>query len=347
AYGNSASVHISGAIHKASAGRHRIVRGVGGERHASGMDPRIRSRSLSVHQGISDSTLARCRRTQGWQTLRRGYFIDAEVAAALGDADRHRMQVEVAAPVFGDNTVFSHASAAVLHGLALWRVPLDRVHVTRNRSHGGRRSRTSVGHAARLDASQICSVEGLSATTVARTVCDLARLHGFATGVVAADDALHRGLLSHAELSDAVARAQGSRGAGAARATNRFADGRSESSGESRSRILFSAAGIAPIELQRRIVDTAGRVIARADFYFDGNVVGEFDGMAKYGRLLRAGDTAGDAIAREKLREDRIRDTNRVVVRWTWRDLSTPELLVRRVRDAIARGRAAGAPATP
>ncbi|MEN2509822.1 hypothetical protein [Gordonia polyisoprenivorans] len=58
-------------------------------------------------------------------------------------------------------------------------------------------------------------------------------------------------------------------------------------------------------------------------------VVGEFDGMIKYGRLRRPGESIADAVIREKLREDEIRDTGPRVVRWTWNDLERDAFIPR------------------
>jgi hypothetical protein len=67
--------------------------------------------------------------------------------------------------------------------------------------------------------------------------------------------------------------------------------------------------------------------------------VGEFDGRIKYGRLLRPGQDAGDAVFAEKRREDAIRDEDWGVVRWVWSDLERPDRFAGRVR--LARERAA------
>ena len=61
----------------------------------------------------------------------------------------------------------------------------------------------------------------------------------------------------------------------------------------------------------------------RADFDWDGadeaaGIVGEFDGLEKYGRLRRDGESVADAVIREKVREDELRALGYVVIRWTW-----------------------------
>ena len=59
---------------------------------------------------------------------------------------------------------------------------------------------------------------------------------------------------------------------------------------------------------------------------------GEFDGRVTYGRFLRPGEEAGDAVFREKEQEDAIRDEGWGVVRWTWADPRQPHLVAARVR---------------
>ncbi len=50
-------------------------------------------------------------------------------------------------------------------------------------------------------------------------------------------------------------------------------------------------------------------------------------GLQKYGRLLRPGETARDALIREKRREDALRAQGIMVVRWTWATLERRELV--------------------
>lgn len=79
--------------------------------------------------------------------------------------------------------------------------------------------------------------------------------------------------------------------------------------------------------------------MSRVDFGWERQrTLGEFDGKVKYGRLLRLGETAGDAVYREKAREDMLRDFGWEVVRWTWDDLSRPAVLADRLARAFARG---------
>jgi hypothetical protein len=88
-------------------------------------------------------------------------------------------------------------------------------------------------------------------------------------------------------------------------------------------------------------VDLPDGSVAFADFAWpDHGVLGEFDGKGKYLRDLRPGEGPGEALFREKLREDRLRDLGWVVVRLVWSDLFTPKPTLRRFWVALSRGRA-------
>ena len=140
-----------------------------------------------------------------------------------------------------------------------------------------------------------------------------------------------------AELEAALERTARLHGAGRARKVVEFADGRSESAGESLSRVLLSDLGLMPDDIQFRVVD-GSNAVGRVDFVWPGlRTIGEFDGRVKYGRLLRQGEDGGEVLYREKLREDLLRELGWQVVRWVWADLDHPEVIAERLRRAFAR----------
>jgi hypothetical protein len=174
-----------------------------------------------------------------------------------------------------------------------------------------------------------------------RTALDLARSLRPEAAVVSLDAALHAGLLTHDKLRSRLFDISGSPGSRSAGRAVHAADGRSESVGESRSRVILTRWKLAPTALQFEVRSPAGDVVGRTDFAWEEHgLVGEFDGRIKYGRLLRPGQDPGDAVFAEKRREDAIRDEGWGVVRWVWSDLSRPDRFAARVRRARERAAA-------
>ncbi len=300
--------------------------------------PDVLLRSVMVADGVSDDELARAVRRRELLPLERGAYL----AQPPTDEDqRHRARV--AATVAGRRVpgTVSHASAALLHGLPLWQVVHQRVHVIRRPPAAGSGSTRVHLHVAQLPVQEVTEVGGIEATNVTRTVVDVARSVPFESGVVTADAALARGLTERAGLMACLASMGPVPGSRRAARVLAFADGRSESVGESRSRVLFHRLALPSPGLQVRIVRRRdGGLVGRCDFgWEDHGTVGEFDGRVKYGRLLGPGQTAGDGVYAEKLREDELRDGGWQVVRWTWQELDRPALIGDRLRRAFARGR--------
>jgi hypothetical protein len=73
--------------------------------------------------------------------IRRGAYV---AAASEDPAAQHSLLVRAAMAELSPDAVVSHVSAAVLHGLRVWGVPLDRVTVTRARRRSGARQGSRV-----------------------------------------------------------------------------------------------------------------------------------------------------------------------------------------------------------
>ncbi len=96
--------------------------------------------------------------------------------------------------------------------------------------------------------------------------------------------------------------------------------------------------GLPAPTLQSVVTGLDRPITYRVDFEFVAmRTVAEFDGKVKYGRLLKPGQTPGDAAFAEKVREDRIRDTGRQFVRIVWSDLARFERLLPRFAAAFRR----------
>jgi hypothetical protein len=117
-----------------------------------------------------------------------------------------------------------------------------------------------------------------------------------------------------------------------------FGDGRSESPGESLSRVALARLGLPAPALQFEVHDGSGLLVGRADFgWEEQRTLGEFDGKVKYGRLLRPGQLSEDVVYQEKRREDALRDLGWQVVRWSWADLKDAAMIADRLWRAFSR----------
>lgn len=287
-------------------------------------------------QGYDYDDLRRLQRGGELVRVRRGAYARGDKADQLIE-ERHRRLVLATAPQLRDGAILSHGSAAVLHGLPVWPQAVERVHVTRNRrGRGVKRSVVQV-HGAPLLAVEIVLIGNLPVTSLRRTVLDLARTLPMSQAVAAGDRALAVGL-TRQELDAGLIAMERWPGVRAARRVVEFLDVRSESVGESVSRVRLMEEGLPRPELQREIFGLDGRLIARVDFYWDEHkTVGEFDGKIKYGRLLKPGRRIEDVVFDEKVREDELRDLGLQVVRWLWNDLGRAGLLRERLFRAFTR----------
>jgi predicted transcriptional regulator of viral defense system len=294
-----------------------------------------------LRAGVTDDEMRRALRNGLWCAVRPGAYLRVD-DPALAEPEQRHVQLVLATVARLDGTpVVSHLSAAALHGLPLWGVPLRTVHVTRDVRSGGRRTRHLHVHPAPIGSDEVVVVRGLPVTSAARTVVDVARTVRFESAVVIADAALKARLCSRDELEVAVARAGRRSGGPASRRVVAFANGLADGPGESRSRVRMHLAGLPRPVLQHEVHDRNGLRIGQVDFWWrQAGVIGEYDGAIKYGRLLRPGQDPATVMYREKLREDALRAQPgvRTVVRWTWRDIEEFDELASRLREAVGPG---------
>lgn len=256
------------------------------------------------------------------------------LAPALSRREQHRQLIRTVLPEMAAGTVVSHQSAAVLYGTTLWRAPLDRVCVTRNRRGGGRTRPFTKVHGSPVDS--VAELDGLLVTTPARTVVDLALTLPFEAAVVAGDALAGMFGLGAAELGAELARAKGRYGIGQAKQVIAMLDGRSQSIGESLSRTMIQQHALPLPRSQGDVLTPDGRFVGRVDFYYESaGVLCEFDGPTEYGRLLRPGQDLAAAVRREQTRETSLRALGFDVVRWTWDDLVRGRP-ARQLRSALA-----------
>jgi hypothetical protein len=298
----------------------------------------VTSRELTA-AGVSAARLRALVRDGRLARVCRGVYAPAQTVAAAGGAAHARdvLRAAAAVAVAGQPAAGSHEWAALLHGLDLLEPLPGRVTVTRPpRAPGSRTARPGVRlHVAGLPAAHVALAQGVRVTSVARTVVDLARTSTLRAGVVAADSALRRGLVSPEELAAMLCDCAGWPGIRQARQTVELSDGRSESALESLSRVVFREQGLPAPELQAW-VGGEFQVIGRADFLWRRyRTIAEADGKLKYA-------DPGRAVSQLQ-RDARLREAGFEVVHFTWGEIiRVPHQVAAAIRVAFRRGAPAG-----
>lgn len=308
------------------------------------------SRQL-VDAGFSRSEVRRLVRQGVIQRIRRGVLVLSSALEGLSAWERQGLIVRAVglelAATPESKLALSHESALAIHGLPYYGED-GSVHLVR--TDGARGHREGLVHVhGPVDPGRTSVVEGLRVVDPVVAALQVAAAHGAEAGVVALDGVLHRARQQDAaaggsDLGTALAEAGQqieavldgyTRVPAAVRRAVELADGRSESAGESRSRWLVLSLGLGGCTPQFAVWDD-DVLVARADLKLDRwRVLLEFDGGLKY--------TDPAVLRAEKDREDRLRRLGYEVVRIRWSDLAHPEVLRRRIFDAIERAQARAA----
>lgn len=187
--------------------------------------------------------------------------------------------------------VFCSYSAAVMHRLPVSYRLLSRVHVAADAKEASHNSHHIVRH--RMARVPSVEVDGVRVTPLVDTVIDCLITVSLGDGLAIADAFLRQLDIERELLVDLVA-VLGAARRGVARAlyTASWADGRSESGGESIARGVMIEEGIVPADLQVSFTDPVDRESTmRGDYLFrllDGTqVLGELDGETRWTRSTK------------------------------------------------------------
>ncbi|MCD4525586.1 type IV toxin-antitoxin system AbiEi family antitoxin domain-containing protein [Nocardioides sp. cx-173] len=309
-------------------------------------------KELLEQQGLNDRAIARLVRNGTLVKVRRGAYLDAGAWDLLDADSRHAVLARAVVRQAKTDLVISHVSALPDWEAPTWGMPLDVVQVTRPDTKAGRREAGVRQHRGRLLDGDVVERNGVLLSSPERVMVELTTMVGVEPCLVAWNYFLHKRLTT-LERVDARYRAlSADRGTAMDHWPDtlttdlllRLADRRCESVGEVRCLFLLWRQHLPMPVPQYEVRDRTGRVIARVDFAWpEYGVFLEFDGLAKYQRLLREGESAADAVVREKLREQEICElTGWRCIRLIWSDLARPEQVGLRIRRLLfATGRAA------
>ncbi|GHD09938.1 hypothetical protein [Zhihengliuella salsuginis] len=306
----------------------------------------------SGEQGVDGAAIRRAYHRGELLRLRRGCYVDADDWRRRSAWGRYDYFAEAVARSLPGHA-FILRTAARIWGLPLKTVPPD-VEVRAVRHGGIRRDeprRLRSPHAVAppnerfpprgfgvrhqyLPLPRIHELQGgIAISEFVDTVAQCAGYLPFDEAVIVLDAALAGRARQRTDKAAVLARIPHvveSRKSNRARRVVGFADAAAESPGESLSRVVIDRLGFAAPVLQYEVRDADG-FVARTDFGWpEADVVGEFDGEEKYGRIAaEAGRAGGSVLMAEKVREDRIRRTGAGVARWTWGDVLDPGRLER------------------
>jgi hypothetical protein len=223
------------------------------------------------------------------ERLASGVYVQAAPWAELNRLEQYLLRIRATAETRRAGMVLSHWSATAIHGLPILGSWPRAVHFTVGRVSGGRSRGDVVKHALEVGSEDVVNVGGLTVTSLARTVLDMAVSADPLTATMIVDRSLLVDRFSRVpplavrdDLWHAFERRGNFRWARRAERQIDFGVTRSESPLESVSRANMRIISCPMPELQVPFSDADGYV-GDGDFYWRGlRMVGEADGRGKY-----------------------------------------------------------------
>lgn len=280
------------------------------------------TRQEALSAGYSGSAIARMVRRKEWIRFRHGAYAFADEWRALDPVGRHQIRSNAVMRSLGDAVALSHVSGCIRHGIDVWGMSLARVHVTRLDGGPGRIEGDVVHHEGLVLDADVVRVGGQQVLLPQRCVLEA----GSRAGGEAALCVFESGLRQEKYDVDALERQYELMKAWPfmrhVLVPVRMASPLSGSVGESRGKWIFRAIGVPAPICQYEIRYPNGDLAGRTDWAWpDHQLLGEFDGRIKFGRLLKPGQHPGDAVFAEKHREDILRElTSFAMMRFIWTD---------------------------
>ncbi|GED97359.1 hypothetical protein [Gordonia crocea] len=272
-------------------------------------------RSSLVARGVPVGALYRALADGELIRIGSGLFVPA--ASARPD---HRQRLMIGEVDSSPDAVFSHVSAAVLHGLPMLRPHLGDVHLTVPSPSARLRGEFRCSHVEPLSRDEVVQVDDRWVTTLERTAVDVAATTsmGFAGALAVFDAALRMGA-----QPDVLAAIAGRRIGSAAvvRAALRHSSPCADGVGESWCRAQMLLDGLPRPRLKTPVCTLGGVVLAEPDMDWNGVVLAEFDGASRRQRVRVPGDSMISAVWRTILRDEELRRRGIRVLRFTWADL--------------------------
>ena len=304
-------------------------------------DDHVFGRREALDHGYSDDDLQLGLRAGILVRIRHGSYTFVDVWEPADDVERHRLRAHAVLRSHTSRLALSHTSAAVEHGLRLFEPELGRTHVTCLDKPLARTTRDVVYHEGGCSEAGLTLVGNQLVVNPVRAALGAASLATVSRGLVILDSVVDLGLASLDDIYREFERISGTPYSRKLQITVRLTRKGATTVAESLTRHLMWEQHLPEPVLQFEVRDERGNLIGITDFAWPKyGVLGEFDGMAKYGRLLREGETPGQAVEREKKREDALRaQTGWLMVRIVWSELFRPGPTAAKIRRQLELGR--------
>lgn len=285
--------------------------------------------------GVTDADIRGARRAGVIVRLRAGTYAP-QGHERLSREEQYRLLCFAVQDKSHRDVVLSHYSASIVQTGTSYGLDLSQVHVTEPTQSTGRVEAGIVHHGGRLPDEDVVEVDGHLMVVPARAALETASLAGVEAGMVQVCAVLRSGV-DPAEFTERLEQMARWPGIAKVRLSVLWSTPECESVGEVRSVYMFRMGRLPIPRMQVEFFDANGRLIARVDFdWEDFHHCGEFDGLAKYGRLNPySAENLGQVLADEKVREDRVRAIPRGMSRWIYPDLNRPQETCRRIYAAM------------
>ena len=292
---------------------------------------------IAAHQcrrlGLSSDRLTGLVRRGQWRRITLGVYdtIPRQVDPRADRTAWRRRSAWLALLAYGPDAIAVGGCALALHGI--WGLPIDLTpeaalpggHLARPRD-GIRLRRFDNGMTTTvIDGHRVATLD----YALAQAIPEMARENA----VSVLDSALHLMKIDHAGLRRVRHLVRGRRGAKRTHPWWALVDSRSESPIETRARLIYHDAGLAPHTLQLPLLGPRGNIVGYGDLAWrrrqGGWLVVEMDGRDFHGTPA--------ALYRDRTRQnDAIATGSVTMIRYTGRDLWHPDRMVEAVRTLLS-----------
>ncbi len=288
--------------------------------------------------GLDDGPIKRAVRSGHLTRIRSGACCLTSVWEEADRVGKHRVMSHAVRRQYGDDVARSHASAHLELGGPDWGIDLRQVHLTNLDGIGERTQAGIVHHRGVLRVGDVTRHDRSWLTSPARTALDTAILAPRDPAVCVLNFYQQRGLASRTELAQGIEQMKEWPASVGLALKLRLSSETCESVGEQRTELMCRDQHLPMPIPQYEIFHPNGTLGGRVDFAWPwlGKMM-EFDGLEKYLRLRREGETIAQCVMREKAREDLLRRlTGWQMIRIIWADLDRPGVTAAMIRQFLS-----------